>query len=1301
MQAANTTEMWILTHGVNLGITKAIGDAVHDELKRRAALQCHKHPHQNLHHLPLTLLGVTREDFLAYGDMLDGRSNRVEIENEGNVPEENKYELNADHSHFIVVKDGTISKTGINYFLLRLEQYLGAASLSSYGGAGEQEAAQATTEVPVVALLIQGGYECARTVLEHLKKQLPVVVVRGSGGLADILAYAEYEVRQRPQGIWDAEFVENFLKPEISSKIAHKFPRFRDNNLARNTFRDRILECVRYGEQNQQTYLSVIVLHSHTCDLTRLDEYLLRALFKSQKVEQTNWAAQMQKDLYLTLDWNSPHVAMSEVFLKDPSSKFKVDRAVFEEALLRPNREDFVNLFLEQGFQIHKYLTPRKLKHLFVRVQHQEFFRSVCWEGALGHGLVTKIGKNFLESDLNWLIEVVTGVPHFVDSQSLSLNTLGLYPVDASAAERRALATLALWAVLTHKPKLAMILWKHSDQPIQLALILSMVYDRLCAYVADMGLRHELTELSIQFAKMAAGVLDASHQEATCRAYDVLSESSPDWGHKTAVDIAASARNRTFLAHPCCQKWLTNMFYGNVRMRELPWGPITLPSWFKVLVCAFLIFPMYFWVRFKMDPHQNWDYFREVTDMDSDDENEEDEDEETIKANNVPLLNPFGDAQLKREEKPQSSMFQDKEVFVHGTPNLLVMIQLMWSAPITKFWTYQVMYMVYLGLFSLAVMWPSCGNQYLDTIICAWTFLIILENIRRTIILHQKYKSVPLFFKCVEIGLMCVFLMLYMMGRVVVLFVEPYAARVILCIGLLFFYYRMITIYLPISPTLGPLLYRVKLMVLVDFANFMQMTLLVIISGGIVMHAVLYPDYPFSVELFRRVFHKAWFSLFLTPISDLEDPDFTCPNTGFWPYFFTIQYFVFLKLILLTLLYALFSATASKVQAETDAIWKFQRYQLVIDFANRPRLPPPLSIFSFFYLGFWSVWQCCTWRPARDNVELPQDATGATIEPVDASGGARLSERDYNYWRHLAQDYVARQETEEKDKALSQKQAEMLTSVSEDLDFEMRLLRQLKGRLRELERLMTHSHVYLENIKHLAEKDEERGMISNLVVHHLSRHSPYLGTRIQRFPVPDKYVPWEVMWMDYDPVAFTRPRPEFPLSLQPYVDEDILLLREQQTVSSTAKLPLLHWNCISTNPAGISIDRTSWVMGEDNTPVIFKLDSEGVPRNIMGRTGLRGRGSLPRWGPNHYIFVAITRWHRSKLASVVGSKGLEFVVMRGERRDQLSLPGKLCFWRRKVQRRRTWADVWDQVMAMRAAERRWERHVARLVREER
>lgn len=43
----------------------------------------------------------------------------------------------------------------------------------------------------------------------------------------------------------------------------------------------------------------------------------------------------------------------------------------------------------------------------------------------------------------------------------------------------------------------------------------------------------------------------------------------------------------------------------------------------------------------------------------------------------------------------------------------------------------------------------------------------------------------------------------------------------------------------------------------------------------------------------------------------------------------------------------------------------------------------------------------------------------------------------------------------------------------------------------------------------------------------------------------------------------------------------------------------------------------------------YRLDpTTGAPLNPMGRTGLLGKGLLPRWGPNHTIVVCITRWSR-------------------------------------------------------------------------
>lgn len=44
----------------------------------------------------------------------------------------------------------------------------------------------------------------------------------------------------------------------------------------------------------------------------------------------------------------------------------------------------------------------------------------------------------------------------------------------------------------------------------------------------------------------------------------------------------------------------------------------------------------------------------------------------------------------------------------------------------------------------------------------------------------------------------------------------------------------------------------------------------------------------------------------------------------------------------------------------------------------------------------------------------------------------------------------------------------------------------------------------------------------------------------------------------------------------------------------------------------------------------FKVDAKYGPINPVGRTGLRGRGLLGRWGPNHAADPIITRWKRTE-----------------------------------------------------------------------
>ena len=46
----------------------------------------------------------------------------------------------------------------------------------------------------------------------------------------------------------------------------------------------------------------------------------------------------------------------------------------------------------------------------------------------------------------------------------------------------------------------------------------------------------------------------------------------------------------------------------------------------------------------------------------------------------------------------------------HRSMSFCKKIKTLWTAPITKFYTNFVSYIIFLFFFTLAVMWPSCGN---------------------------------------------------------------------------------------------------------------------------------------------------------------------------------------------------------------------------------------------------------------------------------------------------------------------------------------------------------------------------------------------------------------------------------------------------------------------------------------------------------------------------------------------------------------------------------------------------------------
>lgn len=121
---------------------------------------------------------------------------------------------------------------------------------------------------------------------------------------------------------------------------------------------------------------------------------------------------------------------------------------------------------------------------------------------------------------------------------------------------------------------------------------------------------------------------------------------------------------------------------------------------------------------------------------------------------------------------------------------------------------------------------------------------------------------------------------------------------------------------------------------------------------------------------------------------------------------------------------------------------------------------------------------------------------------------------------------------------------------------------------------------------------------------HKNCRSLYPGTSLKRFNVPDDYVSWDKEWKDYNPVEYTS-----TIVLSQPIWADLDFMKDKDSIKS------VKWNSIDGN-----IDRTSH---EGN----YKIENTtSLPLNPFGRTGMKGRGLLGRWGPNHAADPIVTRY---------------------------------------------------------------------------
>ncbi|CAF0816739.1 unnamed protein product [Adineta ricciae] len=165
---------WLITTGYQVGVAQLVGEAISQV---------------RLTHLKtkqLTAIGLCKWGCVSNKEQVL-RSRTEELDEkfaDKSTPSMKKktrqrfsgeHDLEMNHTHYVMLDDGTIREYNIGDYRTRLVVHLGRLQHKN------------DVFVPVVTLVVEGGKDTLKNVYYDLKSNVPVVIVNGSGGVADFL----------------------------------------------------------------------------------------------------------------------------------------------------------------------------------------------------------------------------------------------------------------------------------------------------------------------------------------------------------------------------------------------------------------------------------------------------------------------------------------------------------------------------------------------------------------------------------------------------------------------------------------------------------------------------------------------------------------------------------------------------------------------------------------------------------------------------------------------------------------------------------------------------------------------------------------------------------------------------------------------------------------------------------------------------------------------------------------------------------------------------------------------------------
>ncbi|XP_053095244.1 transient receptor potential cation channel subfamily M member 4a isoform X1 [Pangasianodon hypophthalmus] len=994
VRAAQSTGAWIVTGGLREGVGRCVGEAVRDHGTAAASQS------------KVVALGVAPWGLVANRHQL--------VNAEGSFParyyvqntSRDSCYLDSNYQAFLLVDDGSVGRRGgETSFITNLEKFISHQRTGIWGSG--------SIEIPVLCMLISGDASVLKRMDMSLKKTTPWLVLNGSGPAADMISELLSDLSRAASPVdgegRDSSSFNHELRDRVREIIKKHFPLEKTLeklvDQALSIYQKRSLITVFHGEQDSPDDFDTVILRA----LVRASKQVNSN--SSEYTEELKLAVAWNRVDIAKSELFNGDIQWKYDDLKDSMTDALVnDKPQFVRLFTENGLNILEYLTYERLESLYQSLSSSTLAYTllqtWLRERHSLASSQTCSpdsDGGNCKGLKSPVtgpssarGLSLFEVS-RLLGEVFGGM-----CQPFYYVPLGLEPgvslrkaakhvnkiLQGDCAYRHQQvafpwSSLFIWAILQNRSEMAIFFWEMAGESVMSALSACKILRELSKLENETETCLSMKDLAQKFEILAHDMFSACCQSNETRSLTLLIRMSPFWGGATCLQMATAADARLFFSHDGVQTLLAQIWWGDMHSRTEVWK----------LIMTFFLPPLIYTnlITFREHQERHKDGLEgsrtvafslpDITQHMDDDIKLEDNahggEGDNVDGSHIYSLTDITHTDEDLEEHTALTKdYKGKHASVHKHPYVVHRWRQFWFAPVTSFLGNVLMYFLFLILFAYVLLVefkppPPVGPAPIEYLLYFWVFTLVCEEIRQSFVSGSGSFSQSMELYIQDMWNKCdlTAIVLFILGLICRMFDWSYEfGRSVLCVDYMVFTLRLIHIF-AVNKHLGPKIIIVGKMVK-DVFFFLFFLGVWLLAYGVANQALIYAYDPRPYWVIRRVFYRPYLHIFgqipldeidahkriqkvctnnVTLIQQGAEP---CPQSeANWLVLILLSiYLLVTNVLLLNLLIAMFSYTFSKVQEHSDVHWKFQRYNLIVEYHSRPCLAPPFIILSHLRL---------------------------------------------------------------------------------------------------------------------------------------------------------------------------------------------------------------------------------------------------------------------------------------------------------------------------------------------------------------